>query len=258
MSLVNLELGVIAHLELNNPPLNLVTDQLLTEFEACLARLEAAPPADVRVVVLTGTGDRAFSAGSDVKGFESHRGAAGRPHFTREEQVTSRLAKLPMPTIAAIEANALGGGLEIALACDIRIASENAMLGLPEVRLGVTPGAGGTQRLPRVVGVARAKELTLTGRILDAHQALSIGLVSEVVPADHARSAADAIATEIANRGPLAVREVKRLIDRSVEVDIDEGIAAEIDASERVFNSEDVLEGARAFFEKRQPQYKGR
>jgi enoyl-CoA hydratase len=258
MSLVNLELGVIAHLELNNPPLNLVTDQLLTEFEACLARLEAAPPADVRVVVLTGTGDRAFSAGSDVKGFESHRGAAGRPHFTREEHVTSRLAKLPMPTIAAIEANALGGGLEIALACDIRIASENAMLGLPEVRLGVTPGAGGTQRLPRVVGVARAKELTLTGRILDAHQALSIGLVSEVVPADHARSAADAIATEIANRGPLAVREVKRLIDRSVEVDIDEGIAAEIDASERVFNSEDVLEGARAFFEKRQPQYKGR
>lgn len=257
MSLVNLELGVIAHLELNNPPMNLVTDELLAEFDAALATLEAAAPADVRVVVVTGAGDRAFSAGSDVKGFKSHQGAAGRPHFTREEAVTSRLANLPMPTIAAIEANALGGGLEIALACDIRVASETAKLGLPEVRLGVTPGAGGTQRLPRTVGVARAKELTLTGRIIDGREAASIGLVSQVVPSGQARAAADAIAAEIADRGPLAVREVKRLIDRSVEVEIDAGIAAEIDASERVFNSEDMLEGAHAFFEKRPPDYRG-
>lgn len=258
MSLVNLDLGVIAHLVLNNPPMNLVTDDLLSDFEGALARLEAATPGDVRVVVLTGAGDRAFSAGSDVKGFESHRGAAGRPHFTREEAVTSRLANLPMPTIAAIEANALGGGLEIALACDIRVASENAKLGLPEVRLGVTPGAGGTQRLPRIVGVARAKELTLTGRIIDAREAHSIGLISEVVPQGAALATADAIAAEIADRGPLAVREVKRLIDLSVQVDIDKGIAAEIDASDRVFNSEDMLEGAHAFFEKRAPHYEGR
>jgi len=258
MSLINLDLGVVAHLEINNPPMNLVTDDLLDEFDAALATLEQAAPGDVRVVVVTGDGDRAFSAGSDVKGFESHAGEAGRPHFTREEAVMSRLANLPMPTIAAINANALGGGLEIALACDIRVAAEGSKLGLPEVRLGVTPGAGGTQRLPRAVGVARAKELTITGRLIDAREAHQIGLVSQVVPSGQARSAADAIAAEIADRGPLAVREVKRLIDQSVELDIKEGIKAEIDASERVFSSDDMREGARAFFEKRQPQYRGR
>ena len=150
--LVRLSLGEIAHLELNNPPLNLVTDELLDELEAALATLEQAAAGDVRAVVVSGS-ERAFSAGSDVKAFESQRGAAGRAHFEREEAVFSLLASLPMPTIAAIEGNALGGGLELALACDIRVAAEGARLGLPEVRLAVTPGAGGTQRLPRVVGV---------------------------------------------------------------------------------------------------------
>jgi len=258
MSLIELDLDVVAHLTLNNPPMNLITEDLLSELDLALATLEDSEPGDVRVVVVTGSGERAFSAGSDVKGFESHRGAAGRPHFTREEAVTKRLADLPMPTIAAIEANALGGGLELALACDIRVASERASLGLPEVRLAVTPGAGGTQRLPRAVGVARAKELALTGRIVDAREAERIGLVSRVVPVGQARAAADEIAAEIAARGPIAVSEVKRLIDRSVDLDIEAGLAAEIEASERVFNTADMLEGARAFFEKRPPQYRGR
>ncbi|HEU5203852.1 MAG TPA: enoyl-CoA hydratase-related protein [Candidatus Limnocylindrales bacterium] len=255
--LVTLELGQVAHLELNNPPMNLITDQLLTELDAALATLEAAAPGDVRSVVVTGAGERAFSAGSDVKGFEGHRGVAGRPHFTREEAAMSRLAGLPMPTIAAIEANALGGGLELALACDIRIASERAKLGLPEVRLAVTPGAGGTQRLPRVIGIGRAKELALTGRLIDAHEAEQIGLVSRVVGTGHAREAAEEIAAQIAERGPLAVREVKRLIDQSTELDFAAGIAAEIDASERVFNSDDMLEGVQAFFDKRTAKYRG-
>ncbi len=258
MSLIELTLGELARLTLNNPPLNLVTEELLTELDAALATLEAAAPGDVRAVVVTGSGERAFSAGSDVKAFESRANSAGRAHFTREEQVFARLANLPMPTIAAIEGNALGGGLELALACDIRVASEKASLGLPEVRLAVTPGAGGTQRLPRVVGMARAKELALTGRIIDAHEAERIGLVSRVVAAGQTRAAADEIAAEIAQRGPLAVREVKRLIDRSAELDMDDGLAAEVDASERVFNSEDMLEGARAFFDKRPPTYRGR
>jgi len=258
MSLVTLELATVATLTLDNPPLNLVSEQLLDELDAALARLEACDPGEVRAVVVTGAGERAFSAGSDVKAFESHSGAAGRPHFTREEGVFSRLALLPMPTIAAIEGNALGGGLELALACDIRVCSERASLGLPEVRLAVTPGAGGTQRLPRVIGVGRAKELTLTGRIIDAHEAERIGLVSRVMPAGGAVSAARAIGDEIAQRGPLAVREVKRLIDASVDTPLEEGIKAEVEASERVFNSEDMLEGARAFFEKRQPLYRGK
>jgi enoyl-CoA hydratase/carnithine racemase len=257
MSLVNVTPGVIAHIELNAPPMNLMNDAMLEELNAALEILEGSAPGDVRAVIVSGAGDRAFSAGSDVKGFESHIGAAGRPHFTHDEEVTARLANLPMPTIAAIEANALGGGLELALACDIRVASEAAKLGLPEVRLGVTPGAGGTQRLPRTVGIARAKELTLTGRIIDAHEAERIGLVSRVVPAGQAFNAATEIANEIAQRGPLAVREVKRLIDLSDELDLDAGLAAEIDASERVFSSADMLEGARAFFEKRPPTFKG-
>ena len=258
MSLVELELGIVAQLALNNPPLNLVSEELLDELDAAVIRLESAAPGDIRAVVVTGSGERAFSAGSDVKGFEGHRGDAGRAHFTREEAVFSRLAKLPMPTIAAIEGNALGGGLELALCCDIRVASERASLGLPEVRLAVTPGAGGTQRLPRIVGVGTAKELTLTGRIIDAHEAERIGLVSRVVPAGEAVARAREVGDEIAQRGPLAVREVKRLIDVSAETPIDAGIAAEIEASVRVFDSDDMLEGARAFFEKRPASYHGR
>jgi enoyl-CoA hydratase len=257
MSLVNVTLGVVAHLELNNPPMNLMSDPMLEAFEAALTVLEGAAPGDVRAVVVSSAAEKAFSAGSDVKAFAKHVGPAGRAHHARDEEVCARLALLPMPTIAAIEANALGGGLEIALACDIRVASENAKLGLPEVRLGVTPGAGGTQRLPKAVGVARAKELALTGRIIDAAEAERIGLITRVVPAGQAVQAATEIANEICLRGPLAVREVKRLIDLAAESDLETGLAAEIDASERVFSSADMLEGMNAFIEKRQPSYRG-
>ena len=258
MSLVRLELGTIAHLTLDNPPLNLVTRELLTEMGAALDILEGSFPGDVRAVVVTGAGDRAFSAGSHVKEFESQRGPNGRERHALESGVADRLARLPMPTIAAIEGNALGGGLELALCCDIRVASETSRLGLPEVRLAVTPGAGGTQRLPRVVGVARAKELILTGRVLSADEAERIGLVSRVVPAGEARAAADEIATEIAARGPVAVREAKRLVDLASDADLATGLAAELDASDRVFATDDMLEGAEAFFAKREPQYRGR
>jgi len=256
--LVTLALGRVAHLELVNPPLNLITEALLEELEAALATLAASSADEVRAVVVTGSGDRAFSAGSHVGEFEAQRGPAGRARHALEQRVSSTLADLPMPTIAAIEGNALGGGLELALACDLRIASSQARLGLPEVHLAVTPGAGGTQRLPRVVGVARAKELILTGRVLSAEEAARIGLVHEVVPAGEARSRADAVAAEIAERGPLAVREAKRLIDRSLDVALDAGLAAELDASERIFATDDLVEGASAFFEKRDPVYRGR
>ena len=256
--LISLELGRVAHLELVNPPLNLVTQDLLEELEAALVTLAAAPAGDVRAVIVSGRGDRSFCAGSHVGEFEAQRGSAGRARHELEERVASRLAGLPMATIAAIEGNALGGGLELALCCDIRIASERAKLGLPEVRLAVTPGSGGTQRLPRVVGPARAKELILTGRVLSADEAERIGLVNEVVPAGEARRRAAEIATEIATRGPLAVREAKRLIDAAWDTGLAAGLEAELDATERIFASDDMLEGARAFFGKRDPDYKGR
>lgn len=256
--LVHLELGRVASLELDAPPLNLVTGELLAQLDSSLAKLEAADPADVRAVVVTGQGDRAFSVGSNVKEFEDHRASGGRARFELEARVAQRLAGLRMPTIAAIEGSALGGGLELALCCDLRVASERARLGLPEVRLAVTPSTGGTQRLPRIVGVARAKELLLTGRILTAQQAERIGLVNEVVPAGEAVARARAIGEEIAQRGPLAVREVKALIDGALDHDLAAGHAAEVETSIRIFATDDLLEGARAFVEKREPQYRGR
>ena len=256
--LVRLELGPVAQLELVNPPLNLVTAEMVTQLGDAIARLAAASPGDVRAVVVSGRGERAFCAGSHVGEFEGTRGPGGRERLELEETTWQALAALPMPTIAAIEGNALGGGLELALCCDIRVASSRARLGLPEVRLAVIPGSGGTQRLPRVVGPARAKELILTGRVIDADEAWRIGLVAEVVEPGRAVERAREIGEEIAARGPLAVREAKRLIDASTELDIEAGLAAELEASVRVFATDDLLEGASAFFAKRDPEYRGR
>ena len=254
--LISLELGRVAHLELVNPPLNLVTRELTEQLRDALAQLGAAD--DVRAVVVTGRGERAFCAGSHIGEFEGLRGRVAEGKLLLEKLVYRQLAELAMPTIAAIEGDALGGGLELALCCDLRVASARARLGMPEVRLAVLPGSGGTQRLPRLVGPARAKELILTGRIISADEAERIGLVNQVVPAGEARRAAEAVAEEIAARGPLAVREAKRLIDASMDLDLDAGLAAELDASERIFASEDMLEGANAFFGKRDPEYRGR
>ena len=256
--LVTLELGRVAQLTLDDPPLNLLTDELLAELEDALATLESAAPDDVRAVVLAGRGERAFSVGSDVNAFERHRGPSGRGRFELEARIAQRLAGLPMPTIAAIEGAALGGGLELALCCDLRVASERATLGLPEVRLAVTPSTGGTQRLPRIVGPARAKELLLTGRVIDGEEATRIGLVNEVVAAGEAVARCRAIGEEIAARGPLAVRAVKALVDESHDRSLAAGHEAETQTSLQIFASDDLLEGARSFLEKREPQYHGR
>jgi enoyl-CoA hydratase/carnithine racemase len=254
--LVALELGRVAHLELVNPPLNLVTGELVLQIRDALRAIETAD--DVRAVIVSGRGERAFSAGAHVDEFEDQAGEAGRDRHQLDQDVWRQLAVLPMPTIAAIEGHCLGGGLELALCCDIRVASETARLGLPEVRLAVIPGAGGTQRLPRVVGATRAKELILTGRVLTATEAEAIGLVNRVVAAGQAVTAADELGAEIAARGPLAVREAKRLIDAALDRDLGAGLEAEFEASERIFATEDMVEGARAFFEKRDPDYTGR
>jgi enoyl-CoA hydratase len=254
--LVHLETGTVAEIELDNPPLNLVTPDLVRELGAVLT--EVARSEDVRAVVVSGRGERAFCAGSDVKEFEELRGRVAEDKLLLEKRVYRQLAELPVPTIAALEGNALGGGLELALCCDLRVAGASAKLGMPEVRLGVIPGSGGTQRLPRTVGIPRAKELILTGRILDADEAERIGLVNRVVPAGTAVEASREIAGEIAERGPVAVREAKRLIDASHDLDLDAGLAAELDASDRIFATDDMLEGARAFLDKRPPTFRGR
>jgi enoyl-CoA hydratase len=253
--LIVVESGRVTTIRLQNPPLNLVTVELTKTLDHALGGIEA--DSDARVVVLTGTGDRAFCAGSDVKEFESLHGRVGEGKLLLEKAVYRRLANLPIPTIAAIQADALGGGLELALCCDLRVADERAKLGLPEVRLGVMPGSGGTQRLPRIVGIAKAKEMILTGEILTAEEAGAIGLVNRIASSGETLREATALAEMIASRGPVAVREAKRALDLAGDVPLDEGLAGELDASERIFASRDMLEGAKAFFEKREPHFKG-
>jgi enoyl-CoA hydratase len=249
------ESGQITTIRLENPPLNLVTVELTRSLDRALATIERDP--DVRCVVLTGTGERAFCAGSDVKEFESLQGRVGEGKLLLEKAVYRRMARLPVPTIAAIQADALGGGLELALCCDLRVADERAKLGLPEVRLGVMPGSGGTQRLPRIVGIAKAKELVLMGEIISASDALEIGLVNRVAVAGRAVDDAMTMAETVAERGPIAVREAKQALDLAGDMPLDEGMARELDASERIFASRDMLEGAQAFFEKRPPRFTG-
>jgi enoyl-CoA hydratase/carnithine racemase len=252
---ISLTRGAVSRIELDNQPLNLVTGEMMERLDAALDEL--ARDGEVRAVVVTGAGTRAFCAGSDVKEFEGLAGRVAQGKLLYEKYVYRKLAELPVPTIAAIEGDALGGGLELALCCDLRIASARARLGMPEVRLGVIPGSGGTQRLPAVVGPARAKELILVGELISAQRAEQIGLVNAVAAEGEALTAATEMAQRIAQRGPVAVREAKRLIERARDLDLDAGLAAELDASDRVFASEDMLEGARAFFAKRPPEFPG-
>ena len=160
--------------------------------------------------------------------------------------------------MAAIEGDALGGGLELALCCDLRVAAETAALGLPEVKLGVMPGSGGTQRLPRLIGLGRAKEMILLGEPISAGRAHDIGLVSRVAPQGRAETVARELASALAARGPIALREAKRVLDAAFDHTLAAGLALELEASERVFSSDDLLEGSAAFFEKRDPDFEDR
>lgn len=253
---VSVETGVVTTIRLENPPMNLVTREVTAALQSALD--EVAANDSVRAVVLAGSGERAFCAGSDVKEFPSLAGRVGEGKLIDENAVYNRLAGLPMPTIAAIEGDALGGGLELALCCDLRVASGRARLGMPELLLGVMPGSGGTQRLPRLIGLARAKELILLGELIDADTALAFGLVNRVVPNGKAEAEALRLADALASRGPLAVREAKALLDSTLDGSLTDGQRAELEASERVFASGDMLEGAAAFLEKRSPKFEGR
>ncbi len=212
----------------------------------------------IRVVVLTGTG-RAFCTGSDLKNTYPPEEGYARAAFGGEgDKSLADLIKVDKPIVCAINGYALAGGLEIALACDLRIAADDAKFGLPEVAIGSIPGAGGTQRLPRVVGMGNAMQLLLTGERIDATEALRIGLVSRVVPAVDLGAAATAIAAKIAANAPLAVRAVKHLVLSGADLPLDAGIRAERMAWGVLRNTEDRIEGRKAFAEKRTPVYRGR
>ena len=211
---------------------------------------------DVRVVVLTGAGDRAFAAGADIK-YMSGLDVTGAKEWGALGHETTRLLEtIPQPTIAAINGFALGGGCELALACDVRYASTKAKLGQPEINLGIIPGWGGTQRLARVCGVGVAKELILTGRTVDADEALRLGLVNAVH--DPVLDKALETARLLASKGPLALAAAKAAVNRALAGDAERNLAAEADDFGELFASEDAREGLAAFAEKREPRFLGR
>ena len=254
--LLNVQDG-IATIRLNRAEAaNALSIALLEALAANLAELQHR--SDVRVVIVTGEGDKAFCAGADLKERRGMDDVQVRQAVARIRGVVQAVADLPMPVIAAINGVAFGGGTELALAADLRICADTARLGLTETSLAIIPGAGGTQRLPRLVGIAKAKELILTARRIDAAEALRIGLVDEVVPFHELLDRAHALAGEIAKNGPVAVRQAKFAIDQGMNVDLATGLRIEQKAYEVIIPTEDRLEGLRAFAEKRAPKYEGR
>ena len=212
----------------------------------------------VRAVVLTGAGEKAFSAGADIAAMKAMSAADGHAYSRLGHEVFARLEALPVPVVAAVNGVALGGGLELALACDLIVASARARLGQPEINLGLIPGFGGTQRLVRRVGVGRARDLVYLGRTVEADEALRIGLVDRVVPPEHVAEEATRLATELAAKPPLALAQAKRAIAVAADADLATGCRFEADAFGVTFATEDRVEGLTAFVDKRTPVWKGR
>ncbi len=234
--------------------LNALSFALLSQLDAALAALDADE--GCRAIVITGAGTRAFAAGADVR--ELRDGTPASLHATDPFSAVDRVATLRTPTIAAVRGFALGGGCELAMACDMLIAGDDAVFGQPEVLIGVIPGAGGTQRLARAIGKARAMELILTGRRIDAAGADRLGLVTAVVPAEETLGRALALAERIAVLPPLAVRAAKAAVIATQELRLTDGLRAERDGFEALFGTEDQREGMTAFLEKRPAAWRGR
>ncbi len=246
----------VATLTLNRPEVhNAMNERMRRELTECFAALVSDDA--VRVVVVTGAGERAFSAGADIREFVEPQAPTRFRETRRRVDFRQLMDRCPQPIIAAIRGYAFGGGLELALACDIRVAGDDARLGLTEVDLAIIPGGGGTQRLPRLVGRGKALEMILTGARLDAREALRIGLVERVVPAAQVRAAALELAKTLAAKAPVALRYAKEAVVKGLELPLANGIRLENDLSTLLRTTEDRIEGARAFLEKRKPRFTG-
>ncbi len=247
--------GGVAKLTLNNPPLNLVTLGMTAQLMQALEELEG--DSGVRAVVVSGAGDRAFCAGSDVGEFAEVRDAVVEKKLAQENRAFSSFEELSKPVIAAIEGIAYGGGCEISMACDLRIAGESAKIALPEVKLGVVPGSGGLFRLPELVGPARAMELMYLGEPIDAHEARRLGLVNEVVPDGEALPRAIELGRRISRRPREAVAAIKRGVSGSSGLGREGAVRLTLELSDHLFKTDDCAEGIQAFFEKREPRFEG-
>ncbi len=247
----------VAILTLNRPDaMNSLNFGMLRALKIKMEALQFDP--DVRVVIVTGAGGKSFCAGADLKERASLSEVQVKEFILTIRGLFSFIENLPKPVIAAVNGIALGGGTELALACDLRIASSTASMGLTETRLAIIPGAGGTQRLPRLVGRGKAKELIFTGRRVDAQEALQIGLVNKVAAPEALLDECLAMATMICETGPIAIQQAKYAINYGLETDINTGLAIESNAYWITIPTEDRLEGLASFREKRKPVYKGR
>jgi enoyl-CoA hydratase len=211
----------------------------------------------IRVVIFTGAGEKAFIAGADIAEFAGRTGLQQRA-IMLERGLFNAIDTFPKPVIAMVNGYCLGGGCELALACDIRIASDTASFGQPEINLGIIPGGGGTQRLPRLIGEGKAMEMILTGEIINAQEAFRCGLVNQVVPADHLEAKTMEIANRIAEKSPIALRLAKEAVKLASRSNLDEGLRREVDLFALCFSSEDKDEGVKAFLEKRKADFKGK
>ena len=248
--------GRVATVTINRPEKrNALNEETRGGIIAALDQLERDPA--VRVVIVTGAGDKAFIAGADIAEFEG-RAPVDQFRVMSAWSVYQAADRFPKPIIAAINGFCLGGGCELAMACDIRLAGDNAKLGQPEINLGIIPGGGGTQRLPRLVGLGNAFRLLYTGDLIDAAEALRIGLVDQVVPAAELMTQARALAEKIAGKSPVALSLMKEALRASVRSALDDGLRQEITLFGLAFSSEDKKEGVAAFLAKRNPEFTGR
>ncbi len=249
--------GALAIISIDRPKvLNALNDETIAEIDNCFSTI--AEDKSILCVILTGGGEKSFVAGADINELSTWDVISSCAKSDKGHALMFKIENLPQPVIAVINGFALGGGCELAMACDIRLASNKAKIGQPEISLGIIPGYGGTQRLPRLVGAGKAKQMILTGDFIDADEAYRIGLVDEVYSPDELMPKAKEMARKIISKGPLAVKAAKEAINLGLDVDLKSGCKYEAALFAGIFASEDMKEGTKAFLEKRKPEFKGR
>lgn len=248
--------GAVATLTVNRPQaLNALNPATLDDLRGCCD--EIRQDRAVRCLVVTGAGEKAFVAGADIAAMAGMSALEGRAFSRYGQQVMSGFEELPIPVIAAVNGFALGGGLELALACDLMLAAQSARFGQPEINLGIIPGFGGTQRLARRIGIAAARLMIYSGEMINAEEALRMGLVNRVVPAGELRAEVHKLAAALAAKAPIAIQQAKAAINVGSDVDLQDGCRYESEAFAVTFGSEDRAEGMRAFLDKRRPLFRG-
>jgi enoyl-CoA hydratase len=245
----------IAVITLNSPPMNALDIEVMDGLRETFGKLHQVR--DLRVVIVTGQG-RAFVAGADIKEFTSWTETSAEDFTEKGQRIFSHIANFPCPVIAAINGFAFGGGLELALACDIRLASEKASMGLPETTLGIIPGYGGTQRLARTIGIGKAKKMIFSADPVDAGEAARVGLVDGVYHPDKLMDEAMALAEKIASRAPIAIRNAKAALNAGRDVSLEQGLRVELALATLCFATEDKIEGVDAFVNKRKAEFKNK